>query len=105
MKTGELTLCVWWQRVKRVKEQGLEGRGESGAGARETCSAGFGEDFAAGAVPIELAAGLGDAAAGAVVEIGDASGGFDLAFGVVGVFSLRGNVLRSSTFSFKHTRQ
>ena len=30
----------------------------------------FGEDFAARAVPIELAAGFGDAAAGAVVEIG-----------------------------------
>src|SRR5690242_13416803 len=46
---------------------------------------GFGEDFAAGAVPIELAVGFGDAAAGGVVEIGDARGGFHLAFGVIAV--------------------
>ena len=36
MKAGELTLCVLWQRVKRVKEQRLEGRGGSGAGAGES---------------------------------------------------------------------
>ena len=44
---------------------------------------GFGEDFAAGAVPIELAARFGNAATGAVVEVVDATSGFDLRFGVV----------------------
>ena len=43
------------------------------------------EDFAAGAVPIKLAVGFGDTATRAVVEISDDGGGFDLAFGVVGV--------------------
>jgi hypothetical protein len=46
---------------------------------------GFGEDFAAGAIPIELAADLGSATTGAVVKIGHAVGAFDFAFGVVGV--------------------
>src|SRR5579859_1837801 len=52
---------------------------------RRSGSVGFGEDFAARAVPVKLAVGFGDAAAGGVVEIGDASGGFNLGLGVVGI--------------------
>jgi len=43
---------------------------------------GFGEDFAAGAVPVELTVGLGDAAAVAVIKIIYAVGRFQLAFAV-----------------------
>jgi hypothetical protein len=40
-------------------------------------------DFAAGAVPVQFAVGFGDAATGAVVEIGETGGGFNLALGVI----------------------
>lgn len=50
------------------------------------------QDFAARAVPVELAAGFGNAAAAAVVSIGDTGGGFDLAFRVVRFFIFKAGV-------------
>ena len=54
-------------------------------------SIGFREDFAARAIPVELAASLGHAPARTVVKVGDASGGLDLAFRVkrIGIDAVR----------------
>jgi hypothetical protein len=46
---------------------------------------GFVEDFCAGAVPVEFAAGFLEAIAVAVVRVSDTGGSLDLAFGVPGV--------------------
>src|SRR6266478_4197399 len=43
---------------------------------------GFGKDFAAGTIPVELARGFGDTAAVAVVRVGNARGGLQLALGI-----------------------